>query len=659
MAKNPKLIYNRIYMKKFYLLVALAICSGISYSQTLISYGNSTISREDFLRAYNKNKPVTPDKEKAMREYLELYSNFKLKVKAAQELRIDTLQQISYDVANFRNQILENYLSDEKGVQRLESEAFQRSLADLHVLHFFIPAGAGITSEDSLKAISGINEIFSKLNAGNTSYPSIVQEVSSKYLPARFSDIGFITAFTLPYEFENVIYNTPVGKQSNPYKSKNGWHIFKVSEQRKSAGKWKVAQVLFTFPPDASPEVKAAIAKKADSVYSLIKGGMHFGTAVKNFSDDKLSYMADGELPEFGTGKFSYQFEKEVFALKNDGDITRPFATSFGYHIVRRISHTDAITDPNDDAVKYELRQRVMADPRINLEKQKFAKAIVEQTKFKRNLQVKDAELYKYADSMLKDPSLEKAMKLPISKKTIANFPKAPVTGEEWLLFIRDYRYNPEQYKGESPAQLWDKFVSAASVDYYKKHLEDYNPDFKFQMQEFKEGNMLFEIMERNVWNKAITDTAGLLTLYNSNKTKYKWGKSADVLIFNNSTEQVANKLMAELKAGKDWKTLAEESNATIQADSGRYEILQIMGSDYKGEPQANTYSPITVGPDGSAAFVKFLRIYEPDQQRSFEEARGLVINDYQNLLEQQWLASLRKKYPVKVNEAVFKTLVQ
>jgi len=646
-------------MKKIYLLTALAIASGVAHSQTLITYGSSTVSKDDFLRAYNKNKPVTADKEKAMRDYLDLYSNFKLKVKAAEELRIDTLQQISYDVANFRNQIIDNYLSDEKGVQRLESEAFERSLTDLHVIHFFVPAPAGITPADSAKAIAAITEISSKLSAGEKDYAALIKQLSEKYITARFSDIGFVTVFTLPYEYENIIYNTAVGKNSDPYKSKNGWHVFKVTEQRKNAGKWKVAQILFTYPPDASPEMKAATGRKADSVYNLIKNGMHFGTAVKNFTDDKLSFHSDGELAEFTTGKYSYQFEKEVFNLKNDGDLTRPFQTQFGYHIVKRISHTPTVTDPNNETVKYEIRQRVMADPRINIEKQKFVRAIVEQTKFRKNSQVKDADLYRYADSILRDASVENLSKYPISKKQIGSFTKSNLTGADWLMFVRDYKFNLEQYKGETNAQLWDKFVSVSAVDYYKKHLEDYNPDFKFQMQEFKEGNMLFEIMERNVWNKAMNDTAGLLTLYNSNKAKYKWGKSADVLIFNCSTDAIANKLLSDLKAGKDWKKLAEESEAKIQADSGRYEITQIMGAEYKGSPEAGTYSEITTGPDGSAAFVKFLRIYDANQQRNFEEARGLVINDYQNELEQKWIATLRKKYPVKVNEQVFKTLIQ
>ena len=53
------------------------------------------------------------------------------------------------------------------------------------------------------------------------------------------------------------------------------------------------------------------------------------------------------------------------------------------------------------------------------------------------------------------------------------------------------------------------------------------------------------------------------------------------------------------------------------------------------------------------------LNVYDQPAQRSFEEARGLVINDYQAVLEAQWIKSLKKKYPVKINEKLLHTLAE
>ena len=641
-------------MKKLFLLLTIILSAVVVSAQTLITYGNSSISKEEFLRAYNKNKPAAADKEKSLREYIELYSNFKLKVKAAQELRLDTLLQIAYDVQNFRNQIVENYLSDEKGMKKLQDEAFARSQKDLHTLHFYAPVAANATPADTLKAYTAITEIYKQLKNGNSNYTGIVNNAKV----AKQTDIGFITVFTVPYEYENIIYALNPGGVSSPYRSKNGWHIFKVTEERESTGKWKAAQILFSFPPDADAETKAAIKNNADSVYTLLQKGLAFGVAAKTYSNDKLTYLTDGEMTEFGTGKYSYSWENEIFKLKKDGEISKPFATAFGYHIVKRIGNTPTPKNKSDEGYQFDLKQKVMQDARVNTEKDKFAKEIVQKTGFKKSTAVSENDLFRYADSVIKNPSLQQYENFAISKKTVASFAKGYLKGSDWLKFVKEYKANYEQYKGETNRQLWDKFITVSAVDYYKKNLETYNKDFKFQMQEFKEGNMLFEIMERNVWNKAITDSSGLLKYYDAHKTKYKWAASADVLVFNSSNVKNAEEAMATVKTGKYWKTIAEESNAAVQADSGRYELTQITGASITTPPEKNSYSAITTNADGTAVFVKYLNIYEPNLQRSFEAAKGLVINDYQNVLEQNWLARLKLKYPVKINESVFKQLL-
>ena len=172
---------------------------------------------------------------------------------------------------------------------------------------------------------------------------------------------------------------------------------------------------------------------------------------------------------------------------------------------------------------------------------------------------------------------------------------------------------------------------------------------------------MLFEIMERNVWSKAGIDTIGLLKYYNANKNKYKWQESADVLIFNCADEKKATEAQDALKAGKTWAFIAESSNNQIQADSGRYEIAQLP-NDPNGnvaQPKVGNFSSIIKNTDGTTAFVKYIKLYSANMQRDFSEARGLVINDYQNILEQQWVEKLRKKYIVKINNSVLDSIIK
>jgi peptidyl-prolyl cis-trans isomerase SurA len=647
-------------MKKFS-IIFFAVCSFcVASAQQLFTFGNSETSKAEFLRAYNKNKPSTSDKEKSMREYLELYTNFKLKVKAAQEMRLDTISQIRYDIQNFRDQVIDNYLNDDEGMQILVNEAIDRAAKDIQVHYFSVPVLANALPADTLKAYNAAMELNNALKKNKTTdYAEMVTNISAKSFPVKFADIGFQTAFALPYEYENMIYNTAVGEVSPPYRSSKGWVIFKIVGQRPAVGTWKVAQLLFAYPPNADYDAKMKVKQKADSVFALLKAGLMFSEAATTYSDDRMTNMGGGELPEFGSGKYNSVFEKNVFELQKDNDITNPFETNFGYHIVKRLGNTAIPTDRNDAAYQFIIKQKVSQDTRINKEKEKFAKDITAKTGIKRVAAITNEMLFSTADSLMKDPSEAKIASLPISKKAILGFKDGTqLKGSDWLKYVRDCKSNPEAVSVENKA-LFGKFFEKAVLDYYKKHLEEYNNEFKYQMQEFKEGNLLFEIMERNVWSKAGADSIGLRRYFEANKQNYKWGASADVLVFNCANEIAAKKALEDCKNGIPWNTIAQESNNQIQADSGRNEMSQIIDSLSNGKPGIGSYSHFTINTDGSATFVKYIKLYEAGMQRSFSEARGLVINDYQNVLEKQWVDNLRKKYTVKYNEATFREMLK
>ena len=646
-------------MKQCCLLVALFLGAASLFSQTLFTFGNKPVSKDEFLRAYNKNKVPVTNKEKAMREYLDLYTKFKLKVKAAQELHLDSLPQLKYDLQSFRGQVEDSYLNDEKGVNALVSEAFERSQKDLHVLHFSTTIDSKMKPEDTVKAHKAMNELYDEIREGKMDYDELVGDLSSKYIKIKGADLGYITAFSVPYAYENIIYKLKKGEVNKPYRSKNGIHVFRVIDERKSAGKWKIAQILLAFPPNDNNLNIKEYEHRADSIYKKLQNGADFATLAKQYSDDKLTYLTGGEMPPFGTGKFDLPFENEVLKLTTDGEVGKPFFTAYGYHIIKRLSNIPTPSDKNDAAYLLELKQKTMQDERINGAKERFLKEVIKQVGYKRNNTVPDAELYKYADSMSANLSPERAQKFPISNKVIYSFSKTTVKGSDWLNFVKDYKGSNELYKGESNKELLAKYVDITSLEYYKKHLEEYNADFRYQMQEFKEGNMLFEIMERNIWSRAANDSIGLLALYNQDKHKYLWAPSADMLLFTCKDLASAQQAIASLKSGKPVKKIIEESNMYVQADSGRYELSQIaLPEGIKAQPGLIS-SPVINATDGSASFVKILRIYDAHQQRSFEEAKGLVINDYQTVLEDKWIAALKKKYPVKVNEAVFASLIK
>ncbi len=635
-------------MKKLQLFFVVLLCATTGIGQTLITFGKNEVSKEEFLRAYNKNKTTVTDKEKAIRDYANLYVNFKLKVKAAEELRIDTSTQLKEELDNFRRQIEDNYMNDAQTYKMLMDQAFIRSQSDLHIIHYSVSIDP--TATDTLKKVEAIKEVYNTLQAGNTSY----QTISSADI--KFSDMGFVTVFTLPYQYENLVYGLKNGEVSKPYRSKSAWHVFKIIDQRVSAGKWKVAQILFTYPPDSDEDAKQQVKQLADSVYNLIKLGSEFSDLARSFSDDKLTYLNSGEMPEFGTGQYDFTFEKEVANLKKEGEVSPPFFTSFGVHILKLISHTETPTSKTDDALQFDLKQKLSQDNRIGIAKEKFAKDIAAKIGFKSVAGVNKETLFYLADSVIANTEDDIISKLPGSQKVIFSFTKGTAKASDWLKFVKEYKSNPESYKGETYEQLWDKYKSIASLEQYRNHLEDYNNEFALQMREFKEGNMLFEIMEKQVWSKASEDSVGMLKYYNENKGQYKWSASADVLIMNCATVSFASLVMDSIKLGFYWKKLVENEPELLQGDSTRLELTQIAGPT---TPVLGTFSNVTKNADGTATVVKYYKLHPEGDQRTFEESRGMVINDYQNVIEKKWLEELKKKFPVKINEALLQAIIK
>jgi peptidyl-prolyl cis-trans isomerase SurA len=615
------------------------------YAQTLFTVDKVAVAKSEFVHAYEKNKGSNPLN---LKNYLDLYINFKLKVKAAQDAGIDKLPQIKTDLENFKEQLATSSLTNNRAVEDLINEAKYRAQRDVAAEYFLIPFGT-----DTALALKTASEVKLALQNGSTK-----NEVVQKFNAAKILNVntGFLNVFSLPYAFESILYKLKPNEVSEPFKTSRGFALFKYAGERRAMGLWKVAQILFTIPKDATPELLSSIKSKADSVYALIESKkMSFGEAAKLFSDDRTSNFNNGELAEFGSGKYEPVFEQQIMQLQQDSAVSKPFETKYGFHIVKRISAT--VFDGaylNSTEGNANFKEKVLANERVESAREKFASSLVAITKFIENKAITKNEKLQAIDYVYKKDSTGNFSNLPLANKVVASFGKTPVKGLAWYDYIRNYKLTNENPSPTVEA-LWKGFKEKIVIDNYKTNIESYSSDIKLQLAEFKEGNMLFEIMEQNVWGKANQNEAALKDLYNKNKEKYLWNASANVMVFNSTSAASTQQVMKLVKDGMPMAQIVEQYNGQVQADSGRYELEQVTIDNTKIANGA--YSSIISNSDGSQTFIKYLELYPAKQQRSFADARGLLVNDYQQILEQQWIAELKKKYTVKLNDVVWKQL--
>lgn len=631
-----------------YLCVILCVLIGYNgNAQTVISYGKYKVPLSELMQAYNKNRNQG-EGDVTLKDYLRMYADFKLKVQAAKELRLDTLPSIIQDVKHFRSQMVEQYLTDKASADHLLNEAIARSATDKRIAYFFAPHTSGT---DTTAVYAAISKVYQALQSGRSDFDNMAIHATTHQATVSFLDAGFVTVFRLPYALENVVYSLRPGETSKPFRTTSGYHVIQVLEERPHIGQWKIAQILVALPesPDDVQVQQAQV--KSDSLYQLILNGEDFGQLAKKFSDDKFSFSTSGELPPFSTGKFAPDFEAQVLKLQQDGMVLKPFRTSMGFHILKRIQHIP-LTEVTPDNLKQQFQEKLMKDSRMNISRNIFNKQIEKTTGFRLTHTVNQEVLWALADSMKNKADASLSDAFPESKKPVGRFKDHTLTVSDWLAFVQNYTTNYTLYKGESNEVLWEKFRESSIRNYYKDRLEKFNPDFRFQMQEFLEGNMLFEVMERNVWGKAVNDSSGLEQLYAQQPEKYRWQVSADMILFHvtdlNEADVISKKILNRIP-----RDVIEREHPYILTDSGRFETDQLFDPTFT--PAAHTVSPFKVQPDGTVTFVYIVRMHPGGEQKLFSEARGLVINDYQDILEAKWLESLRKKYPVRLYESVIK----
>lgn len=635
------------------LALALTGFGIMSSAQTLFTYGSHSVDAKEFLRAYEKNNtgPVT-DKAKAISEYLDLYIRSRLKIQEAYAKRLDTLPAMQIELDNLRTQISQQFMTDPEVSARMVKEAFQRSQKDIHAAHIFISFRGPSGFIDSVGAAARLNTVLQELKAGTDFSKVAARHSDDTSARSNGGDLGFITVFTLPYEMENLVYNTPAGKYSEVLRSRNGYHIFKKIAERKALGKIKAQQILLAFPPGADDAIRKIIAQRADSLYKRILAGDNFNRLAADFSNDYVSAASGGLLPDIAVGQYDPAFEKVLWALPKDNAVSKPFPTAYGWHIVKRLSLKPVITDPANKAYQDELKQRIMNDSRWNNSRDFVYRTVIAKKGF-RKFDYDDGALWNMSDSVLDFKPMTSGWAIKAHTPLFA-IGDSVYNANHWVNYANTYRYKQDGSGAKPWDQVREEWIQFSLLEYYKAHLEEFSEEFAYQMREFRDGNLFFEIMQQEVWNKSQTDTAALQALYAKQKEKYLWQQSTDAVLFFCADLNTATTVYDKVKANPaSWKQTAALFPDKVIADSARFEFNQVPNLG-KLQPRAGLITqPLLNTMDNTASFGYILKVYDQPTQRSFEEARGMVINDFQVILEKQWDESLRKKYPVVINKQV------
>ena len=500
----------------------------IKKDDVLFTVENTPVLASEFLRVYNKNLDLVKDEtQKDVDEYLKLFINYKLKLAEARDLEYDKRPTYIKEFNSYKKQLAKNYLTDNKVVNRLVKEAYQRISYDVKASHILIKIAE--QEIDTASAYASILKLRERLI--NESFESVQKDVHNGN--TIFAEgLGYFSGFKMVYEFETAAYNTPVGEVSKPFRTSFGYHVVKIFDKRKSRGEVTVAHIM------TSNTQKDSLIKpenRIQEIYKLIEQGGNFESLAKQFSDDKSSAKNGGKLTSFKSGQLSsLEFEDLAFSLKGINDISKPFKTNFGWHIVKLL-HKDPVQSFEDS--KSELESKVRRDSRSKL----ISTALINTLKQKYNIHSENPEL-PYFESVITEEFFKRSWSIPSNLEKGKPFLKIgneQLTYNDFVVYLFNAQRNPHTHKPikELVKEQYNTFLNTKLLSYYEDNLEYENSEFSEILNEYREGLMLFDLMEIKIWNAVKLDTLGQQTYFNENKFKYIWKERIDAVVATSAKE--------------------------------------------------------------------------------------------------------------------------
>ncbi len=650
---------NNIF--KTTLLVGLLVGSVDLFAQkenpVLLTVDGQNVTLSEFEAVYKKNNRDEVVDQKDLAEYLELYINFRLKVREAEELGLDTVRKFIEELKGYQKQLAKPYLTDKEVTVKLVQEAYERSLKDIRASHILVKIGPDALPKDTLAAYNKVINLRKAAQKGD--FAAIAQK-SSEDPSAKDNggDLGWFSVLRMVYPFESAAFNTAVGQISMPIRTRFGYHLIKVIGHREAQGEIRAAHIMIKTGKESSEEDVKNAEVKINEVKALLDKGQNFEDIAKKYSEDKGSSAKGGELPKFGTGKMVPQFEEAAYSLQKDGDYSAPVLTDYGWHIIKRLERFGV---PKFEDVEKDLSAKVAKDSRSQMSKLSVLNRVKKEYGFSENRAALDQLLPyltndlvngKWSADTAKDLSTM-AFKIGERKYTLADFASYIGThqtrrkAEELNLIMNG---------------MYAQYVDESLMAYEEEKLPAKYPEYKALLKEYRDGILLFDLTDDKVWSKAVKDTSGIKAYHAKNGSKFMWEKRLEAEIYHCQKDSIVEPLKAilgqKMKKGKpDRESILKDFNANSQLN------LRIENDLYEADDEKildnvkwekGVYGPFKEG--GNQVLVLVKNVLEPTQ-KTLKEARGLVTADYQNFLEKEWIAELRKKYKFSANSELLKQI--
>lgn len=625
--------------------------------EPLVIIENDTVLAEEFLYTLTKNQHLKASKEELLSQEefdrnFELFLNFKLKVKEAEKRGMDTTAEFLNEFHIIKEDLKKPYLlknSIQEGELRKSYSRTQEILKASHILIEFPP---NASYSDSVAVLRMAGNLKEKAEKGADFNELAYEHSDDPSAKANRGDLGYFTALQMVYPFEDAAYALEVGEVSGPVLTDFGYHVIKLEDRRTNPGEIKVSHILIRVDP-ANPVSEDRAKRRIAEIYTALQNkATKWEEVVKAYSEDLDTKDRGGALPWFGVGAIVPEFEKAAFSLNELGEISRPVKTSYGFHIVR-LEERKPIASYED--MEPMLRSKILRDSRSGLIQSQVLAMQMAKYGFRENesavaalrpilnrqfAQGTGGGLRPLDDSRLMDSVLFNIQEDTFPVRSFVGF----IEKSNDRLTASDGNYFDPWYSRYKEVSLDAK---------EEQELLDNNKAYSLLVGEYREGILLFSIMNELVWQKALMDSIGQLEYYKTHIDRYQWPERVQALLVIMSDDSQLPKVRRFLSGKVYHKTLKPKLEDQFLND---YPMLFTLEEDVFVIEENAVLRKLDLGKkdhellhEGRIYFVRLGEII-PAGPKSFDETRGKVIQDYQRHLDLELISTLKESYSIQIN---------
>lgn len=607
----------------------------------LFKAGSATVSIDEFIYLYNKNHQNKQEEftKAKIEEYLKLFVDFKLKVEEAKRRGMDTTAAFIKEYNSYRAEVRKPFLPDNTLIDSLTRLTYARMQEEIRASHILIAVKNDALPADTLVAYNQAVDLRKRLLDGLDFHTAAAQFSADPSAKANGGDLGYFSALQMVFPFENAVYNLGVGDVSTPIRTRFGYHLIRVGDRRPARGEVEVSHIMIRQREGKDTDKAKDLIF---SVYDQLQAGVPWSDACKQYSEDPSTKDQGGKLKPFSAGGIPGvpEFERAAFDLSQVGEISDPVQTQYGWHILRLERKTPLASF---DAMATTLKNRVARDERTTVSRAALLAKYRQRFNFQENAQSKEA-VFKLADTTLTAGKWRPSMST--GGQTLFTIKGESVPTKDFLAYATRNQRPQQQSVSKAVEQLYNNFTESLILEAVEEEIIARDPTFSFLLREYYEGILLFEIMEKEVWTKASSDSVGQRKYYQEHASRYKAGDRVNATIYSASSQTGFTKLRELIDASDERKIQDYAIAQKIRIENG------IFTRDEKEILGKIPWAPgvYTAENSGMYYLARLKEVLTPGVM-SFEEARPAIISDFQSATEKKWLDQLRKKYPVKVNE--------